>query len=105
MAAFDPTPPPFDPVLGLCPLFVTVPRMEAVTLKVLVESYEGFGVARTEDSEYQPRRTLLAVLLVQDFVVDAMTAIAAVAERLDLERVEPSERLLARLRRELGCSG
>ncbi len=103
MSAFDPTPPPFDPVLGLYPLFVTVPRTEAVTLKVLVESYEGFGVARTEDSQFQPGRTLLAVLLVPDFVADAMTAIATVAERLDLKRVETTEELLARLRRELDC--
>ncbi len=79
--------------------------MEAVALKVLVESYEGFGVARTEDSEYQPGRTLLAILLVPDFVVDAMTAISTVAERLDLERVETSEDLLMRLRHELDCSG
>ncbi len=104
MADFDASAPAFDPVLGLCPLFVTVPRMEAVTLKVLVESYEGFGVARTEDPDYRPGRTLLAVLLVPDFVTDAMAAIATVAEQLDIERVDVTGDLLERLRRELGCA-
>ncbi len=96
--------PALDSRLGLCPLFVTVPREKAVELKVLLESYECFGVARTEDAEFRPGRTLVALLLVSDFVADAMAMLESVAGELGLEPVEPAPELLARLRGELGCS-
>ncbi len=94
-------PPPKDERLGLCPLFVTVPREDAVLLKVLVESYEGIGVARTQDGHFGEGRALVVLLLVEDFLDVACAAIESFRRMLDLELLAAEESLLEPLRREL----
>ncbi len=57
-----------DEQLGLCALFVSAPRRDLTYVKVVLESYEGVGVARTERPFLTQDRALLVLLLVPDFL-------------------------------------
>ena len=101
--AVDASPTTFDidPELGLCACFVSAPRRHLIYIKVLLESYEGVGVARSEDPFYDDERALLVLLLVPDFLDAAAGLIGHFETAVGLRResVEPSR--LDRLRADL----
>lgn len=101
--AVDGSPSTFeiDPELGLCACFVSAPRRHLTYIKVLLESYEGVGVARSEEPFFDGERALLVLLLVPDFLDAAVGLIEHLESAVGLRResVEPSR--LDRLRADL----
>jgi hypothetical protein len=72
-----------------------------IYLKLMLESYEGVGVARSEEPFYDGERALLVFLLVPDFFDVAERLLVHLENAVDLRReiVEPSR--LVRLRADL----
>jgi hypothetical protein len=93
--------PAFDAELGLHPLYLSVSRLDAIYVKVVLESYECLCVTRTEDPFYGDDRCLIVLLLVSDFVELAREVIAALETRDPIEYPEPGADVLERLRRDL----
>jgi len=92
---------PIDPALGVCALFVSAPRRNLTYLKLILESYEGVGVARTEIPFYGDDRALVVFLLVPDFFDVAETVVRHLESEVDLRREDVSEKIRAALRDDL----
>lgn len=92
---------PVDPDLGVCALFISAPRASLAYLKLILESYEGVGVARTEVPFYEGDRALVVFLLVPDFFDVAETMVAHLEAEIDLRRENVSETIRAALRDDL----
>ena len=85
MAASElPALPPIDPDLGVHPLFLSIRRADAIYVKVILESYEGLGVTRTEQPHYEEDRALIVFLLVPDLADQARCLLSALRVEIDL---------------------
>jgi hypothetical protein len=93
--------PPYDDALGLYPLFFTVPATEANYVKIIFESYESFGVIRSQDPRFTDERVLMVLLLVADMTAPALEVAGELADEARLEFLEPTAGMLADLRRHL----
>jgi hypothetical protein len=93
--------PPVDEELGVHPVFVSLPREDLIYLKVLLESFEGIGVMRSEEPFYESNRALVVLLIVPDSAADALRLLNEVrgVTALAVESVERSR--IERLRRDL----
>lgn len=92
---------PFDTELGVYCIFASVARPEVVTFKVLVESYEGIGIARSLDREFEPGRALVCLLAVADSIEATAALYAALEGDYDLRVIEGSEAMLSKARSDL----
>ena len=90
-----------DPELGVLALFLSVPRKDLIAVKVLLESFEGIGVIRSQQPRYTPERSLIVMLLVPDFLDCARRLLAELSEMTAAEVVAPSAAMLAELKAEL----
>jgi hypothetical protein len=90
-----------DDRLGLCALFVSAPRRHLAYIKVLLESYEGVGVARTERRFHTDDRALLVLLLVPDFLDVAARLVALFEDEVGLRVEDVGEKLREKLRSDL----
>ena len=92
---------PVDPDLGVCTWFISAPRRHLTYAKVLLESYEGVGVSRTEVPHYTEDRALVVFLIAPDFVDVADTVVRHLETAVDLRREDVSDELKAALRDDL----
>lgn len=92
---------PIDPELGICALFLSAPRRHLTYLKLILESYEGVGVARTEQPFYQDDRALIVFLLAPDFFWVADKVIRHLESEVGVRREEVSDAVRATLRDDL----
>lgn len=90
-----------DTELGVIPLFVAIAPSDLILLKVLLESFEGIGVIRTQDRCYTNGRALIVVIVVPDFVDDARALLGEFLETATCEVVAETPELLAELKRDL----
>lgn len=97
--------PPVDPALGVHPVFLNVARCDLIYVKVLLESFEGIGVMRSEEPFYEDDRALIVLLIVPDAADDALQLLneARGVTDLALEPADPdrAERLRSDLIGEL----
>jgi hypothetical protein len=97
--------PPVDPVLGVHPVLLTAARNDLIYVKVLLESFEGIGVMRTEEPFYTAGRGLVVLRIVPDAADDALRLLneARGVTDLALEPADPdrAERLRSDLLGEL----
>jgi hypothetical protein len=89
---------PIDPDLGVCALFVSAPRKHLAYIKLILESYEGVGVARTEQPFYGDDRALVVFLLVPDFFWVADTVVRHLENDAGLRKEDVSDEIRMRLR-------
>jgi len=90
-----------DAELGLVPLFVSIAPADLISLKVLLESYEGVGVIRTQERCFAPGRALIVMLLVADAIEDARSLLSEFLETASFELIDETPELLAELKRDL----
>lgn len=100
-----------DAVLGVYTLFVVIPRAEVVYFRLVVESWEDFAVPRTVQRFYEgdpgrgipadPRRSLVVVLAVPDFVGPCVHHLARLCRETGGVQVPSTPALRATLRRDL----
>lgn len=92
---------PIDPDLGVCALFVSAPRKHLAYVKLILESYEGVGVSRTEQPFYGDDRALVVFLLAPDFFWVAETVVLHLEKEVGLRREDVSDETRALLRNNL----
>ncbi len=92
---------PFDEELGVFCIFASVARPEVVVFKVLVESYEGLGIARSLDPAFEPGRALVCLLAVADFIDDTVALYRSLEGDYDLRVIEANEAMLEKARSDL----
>jgi hypothetical protein len=93
--------PPVDPELGVHPVFLSVPRADLIYLKILLESFEGIGVMRSEEPFYGSGRALVVLLIVPDSAADAVNLLNEACEVTDLALEPVARDRLKRLRKDL----
>ena len=93
--------PPLDPRLELHPLFFALPPDDVNYVKIIFESYECFGVVRTQDTEYAAGYVLLVLLLVPDFIGPALEVTRELAAQVDMTFPTPTRAMLEELRCDL----
>jgi hypothetical protein len=93
--------PPVDPALGVHPVFLSVPRADLIYIKVLLESFEGIGVMRSEEPIYGPGRALVVLLIVPDSVADAVKLLNEARGVTDLALEPVAGERIERLRKDL----
>ncbi|MFT4571489.1 MAG: hypothetical protein ACI8TX_002718 [Hyphomicrobiaceae bacterium] len=92
---------PFDEALGVYCVFASVARPEVVVFKVLVESYEGIGAARSLDPHHEPGRALVCFLAVPDFIDQTVAMFESLEGDYDLRVIEGTEAMLSKARSDL----
>jgi hypothetical protein len=90
-----------DPALGVCACFVSAPRRHVIYAKVILESYEGVGIARSVEPFYEGDRTLMVFLLAPDFLRVAQEMLAHLQSAIDLRFERASAERLAVLSADL----
>jgi hypothetical protein len=76
---------PFDPRLGVYCVFAVVSRPQVVFLKVLLESYEGLGIARSIDPHFGDGLALTCLLAVPDSIDYAVRVYEELADLVGLK--------------------
>ena len=92
--------PPVDPELGVHPVFLSVPRADLIYIKILLESFEGIGVMRSEEPFYCPGRALIVLLIVPDSVAYAVKLLNEARGVTDLGLEPVAGERIERLRRD-----
>lgn len=82
---------PYDPVLGVYCVYALVPRPQIVFYKILIESYETLGVARSLEPHYRPGWALTCMLAVPDSMSQVVRVYDEMAEQIELQVVEPND--------------
>ena len=97
--------PALDERLGVHPVFLVVPRATLLYVKVVLESYEGFGVLRTKMPYYTETDALIVLLIVPDFAEPSSQMLAELAAQGELRIVESEPAWIEELYSELlpGC--
>lgn len=90
-----------DAQLGVVPLFISIAPADVISLKILLESYEGVGVIRTQDRFLTSDRALLVLLLVVDALEDARSLLSEFLETASFEVIDETPELLAQLKVDL----
>lgn len=90
-----------DARLGVVPVFLSVARADLIYVKVLLESFEGIGVMRSEEPFYGDERALIVLLIVPDAVRDAEAVLDDAARVTDLRMETVAPERLERLRDDL----
>jgi hypothetical protein len=93
--------PPVDPELGVHPVFLSVPRADLIYIKILLESFEGIGVMRSEEPFYGPGRALVVLLIVPDSAADAVKLLNEARGVTDLALELVAGERIERLRKDL----
>lgn len=99
----DAGPAEFDPVLGVYTLFFDIPRAETSYMRLVVESWEDFGVPRTLErfTPADASRSLVVVMTVPDFVEPASRGLARLCREIGARQVPSRPELRESLRRDL----
>lgn len=90
-----------DAELGVVPVFLSVARADLIYVKVLLESFEGIGVMRSEEPFYGDDRALIVLLIVPDAAADAEAVLGDASQFTDLRVETVTHERLQRLRDDL----
>ena len=93
--------PAFDAELGVHPAFIVVPKKDLLYVKLVLESYECFGVMRSQDSEFTELKALIVLLLVPDFVAHAEVVLNELAAEVGADSIDAEPEWLRVLRDDL----
>ncbi len=93
--------PPVEERLGVHAVFFTVPRPEVVYVKLLIESYEGIGIARSMEPNFERGIALLVLLAVPDFAALTAGVLAELTQAGIVTIVEPTAEMRDELARML----
>lgn len=93
----------YDAALGVYTLFLTVPRVETVYFRLVVESWEDFAVARTMQrfDPDDPSRSIVVVMAVAGYLAPCVKSLSRLAAEIGGRQVPATDALREALRQDI----